>query len=800
MARPRDPGRSGPIANVQGEQQPGFRDAGLAPLGVPSSMQGANGGLLLGAINPAAPTDPRAIAQEQNRVARETLVAAQAIASSLQAAAESAQTIANGMGASGAGGGRRRSHGPVGRSSEEAIADAARRERGPAGVSPASGAPQPPLEDTSPAAWRTADQHYSLRSLQQDAARGALKHLNTWRPAQEVDAHGQFSNAAKVLGGVRNTLGAMAGGEGAAGAVRQGVMQAAPKLGAALGGVTAGIAVAQQVRGMVGNQMAQNREWQGLLGGDQGDAMGERVGEKVFQFRQNLGNGLMGLFGGGMGAGEASKLYRGAAGIFGTEGDARGRAQDFGVKMFNDLGVSVSESLDLIRESARSGNETLTNLATSLDRVTESARNAGYSAQQARQIFTQNLGAAGSAVGGYDAPVISAAMTEFQMGLGREYADVDMTGLFSQTSQITQASAMGMDLASFETSGAQTIAAGQTEQLKTVAARLIGQQYLDWGLAEIRKVADANGGLVPDEEWRRVGDEIARRSGKPPSVIAQSLKALTGISIDPAQVMQFLLKQFDDANSIKGKTDARFTQATPSTVDMGGKSIGESFGDKGALGEKGKELGLEDWKSRSIATEAGSAGMLEDFKKSGDYDDISNIGWNAQLGGEERAVVDYLAALGRGGETNPILEQLFKEQDLGSGDLKKWKVRTKDGDKVVNTQDLVRYYSDQVAAGTVTVAEGDLAGTSVAELSGLPGAAPGSAAPTSATADAQGDAKDPEAGEGGSGRVEIAPTEELRRYFRFTPSGGAYVAGAQYDGTPTPARLPIGPSTPRSTP
>lgn len=782
---PHDPRLEGPFANVMGGQEETPRNYGLRPYStMPDSI------MLPGSLNPPAPRSAIATQYEADRIGNEMLTSVDRINTYLLRAADRLESRGQRGGIVTSVPGRiapdadpvmqarhleRRSgrspyeeaptsHGEVDRTTTEMLEGTA-----------ADG--EVPVQERR---WRTNPRHYSLRSLRQDAAEWAGRGLSEWHvgprlhadavtgrmvTTEGVDASASeiasFARGQKITGAVTNLLTGIGGGEGPMAAL-QGAL---PGVAGAIAAPLAAYAVARQVRDFAQGQRNANAGWQRALGGSNAEGFEERSRSQMFEIGQS--------WFGGMGAGQAEKLYQGAAEIYGTDRQARGVAQDFGIREWRKLGIEVATSLELVKASAESGNESLANLANSLEGVTKAARDAHMNADEVRRVFSGNLAATSQVMGGASAPVTAAGLTAAKTALGHQFPGVEYGSLLTQQSITQQASLLGMTRTQYlnqSETNPQLFGQGATLQLQRVAAMVLGPQTADY----VRQRLQAGAA------WDDIADEVERRTGIDVFAAAQSVNALVpGIGVTPENVTLFLIKQFVQETSPAGIISDAVAATTPKKVS-------------GASGARdlAKSLGVDDL-LRGLQSAPGGKDAIKDYLKSGDIKDLYDAGPIVSSASKsDQTRLGYVLSAQASGTTAPIVEQLLKNSAYSGY---KWRVKTADGERVVDTQTLATLYGDQAQAGTVTVAGGSDAdqGKNIASLLGVQPSS-GMATP-SASAPAGKGAKEDKAGE--TGTITIVPSPLLRDLLYFIPSGNARV-DPQYAGTPGTPFYPPGTQTP----
>lgn len=140
---------------------------------------------------------------------------------------------------------------------------------------------------------------------------------------------------------------------------------------------------------------------------------------------QRVHEGLFGLSRSGqITSAQAQQLFQGVSSS-GLKGQQRATGLQMAMNLYNDQGITFSNTIAAITASVQAGNPTLAGLATSLSAVATAAQQAGVNVDQATQSFVsgiQTLSQGG--VLGQGASVLSAAATGAASNLGPTYKGV----------------------------------------------------------------------------------------------------------------------------------------------------------------------------------------------------------------------------------------------------------------------------------------------------------------------------------------------------------------------------------------
>ena len=242
----------------------------------------------------------------------------------------------------------------------------------------------------------------------------------------------KHTGAARRSGRVASAINAAASG-----ASGSGVLEAlAPEIGGPL--LVAGAAVGAVGFGLheIEAQRSQNAAYQSIEGGSNFGGFVERAREGLFGLSQ-LGD---------LGMGQANQLFEGVTQI-GLKGGQRQNALDFAIQQYNQLGMSISDSLQLISVSAKAGHDNLQQLSSVLDSVTQSAAAASTNTEVARQNFVSMYqGAIANGMSTTGAAFFAGGSASLTAQLGTTGQGVQ----YGQASNAQAAAALGMSYNDYE--------------------------------------------------------------------------------------------------------------------------------------------------------------------------------------------------------------------------------------------------------------------------------------------------------------------------------------------------------------
>lgn len=562
---------------------------------------------------------------------------------------------------------------------------------------------------------------FSLRNLRQKVGEAAMERAGNfewgdqlhWTPHGWRDPQtGQFAGAdrvasflrkEKVVGAAREFTRGLASGQ----TLRQAGMGALPgSLARGAGWIGAGFMAANTVGDFLETQRAQNAEWQSILGGGQRDAIGQRIEQRLFGLSQF----------GVMDSEQAQAAFRSVSET-GMVGEERSNALNFVMQNYRQLGMSVEESMELVRIAAETGTESLQGVAQSLRQVSESAVEAGVNAEKARKMFIGQyeslLSLTGSGVGSAQ---LASALTSASVGLGRDMAGYGIN--FDDPMYLSRLGATQFGGATFNQMLAMAGTFEGQMQLLQGAERLMQQDLslmftgggLQRALSLIEQHRDPSTGQVPDSSI---------------DTIVNELLADPNNGFIPAQRMPSVLQTLGlDAQDIRGSL--RFVI----------RSLAGQYRPSQELAEQAKSMEAQQLDQRSVqAAQAvqfhGHRGSDRGFGKDTQFheearraQDSVNRGFlNLGIGflgaddEGQRVQEAYDAFMASTGMYGGIVGEIAGDSTIRS-QIDKVKVMTPEGERIVDLWTAIEYYGDQVMRGDVSVVQGSAAGATLAEVAG----------------------------------------------------------------------------------
>ncbi len=561
----------------------------------------------------------------------------------------------------------------------------------------------------------------------------------------------QYLRRSRILGSVTGALGEM--GEG--GSLAAGAAKLMPRA-AMLAGKFAGVAgLAMQAGSFAENQRAENMKFQSVMGGSNAAGFVERGRQRLFGLSQF----------GGMGGEQGRELYMGVTEA-GLRGGSRDRALDFASDAYRRFGMSVQESVALVKIAADQGATSFSFLTQSLNQVTQAAKNAGVNAQVARAQFTAGVQSNIPVMGLTNAAASAASRTTANMGYGRAIGStIDTSGMTGDPQLMMQARMAGVPLNTYladinDPTNPRKALDMQDKSMSAAAKRLLGP------LGE-RMVADAvraKGGPLTPAEFEALGRRYQREGGRFNALIGpRMVETLTGVGgLTPANVIPTLMTALAGGSTqgtASGAAAYDKQQAETGTFQTGGGPLSGAERARATAG-----LGLTDGRGFFEGMTSGARWMegLENVSR------MASIG-GYQPTGQETAAKTYMQGVEKTGRAGGISQKLASEAGF-AGDRR---IRVKvagGGERLVTTQEALKYFRDQVDKGEAIIESGADAGKSLAEAMGMAGDAN---LQTTSDKNEKFKNKGKAVGEGkGGSKVEITMSPELQRWFRTNPPGG----------------------------
>jgi hypothetical protein len=622
---------------------------------------------------------------------------------------------------------------------------------------------------------RVSSFQFGPQLVEDEIVSGGFRHVTDTgeigAPADPDEVAG-FTRNQKLLGGAKNILSKVAGGE----SVAESVLNKLPaSIGKIAGPVGAAATIYTAGTGFAANQREANADWQRVLGGSNAEGFKERLESQTFKRAPDIAATLGGK--------QAEALYKGAAEIHGSDQYGRDQTMDFAVEAYKSMGIEISESLSIVKTYADAGEQSLVGLADSLKSVSDTAKDAGMNAEGARAMFVETTtglveetGMSGPGATQTAEAFTKANIAAFGPALGEQ---VDIAGILEDDTKIRQmATLLGKDASTFRADLAGPD--GELEAARGVKA--LSGQYLTSVMAPAQPAINAfyeSQGLRPGDSLTTAQAEelntVVMRAGVDAET-AQMALATTGVkgtnsSTAPGVAAGITSGMWDPEALVieqqeemkrRPRSEAELTDDLPDPTGFR-TQIGKSLG----IGEKADSgIAPLDYATNALRTSFGKVLHMETDPEAKQY---------------EKYVKDT-------GHHDPYVKSLI--ETTGGADDWRFSVqdRTKDGEleqRVVTLDEALKDYGDQLQRGDVDIVGGEMAGTTVAKLVGG-GDQSIDATPTERIGkgktlkefekerDKEKDKEKDKEGEGRDGRVTIELKPGMKRYFDLSLDGSVY--------------------------
>lgn len=505
------------------------------------------------------------------------------------------------------------------------------------------------------------------------------------RATQGWDKVSEFQSRNRVAGGLVDAASAWSKGE----PIGRALLSAFPTRTAAMIGTGAGIATAayrgvRQAAAMSQQLYGQGQAISQYTGGSALEGFGESLRDRFGSWQQGFN-----FFGPG---GEDYTALAGQANQMGMRGSRKNNFVNYGLDLQGDLKMGSEETIRIMSSIVRAG-DSLMNLDTALRSVTQSAREAGMSTADARQQFTENYDAIRQQwlYSSSQTKSVAAGLTNATLALGEGAtgASIDQ----SARMRANLAGVSGMSISDF------SLKARNDPQWGIGVQEDFAKRMLNTGAGGQMSFGDAVSAFMqenPSFAFDRQGDRnrlIDYLYGLGfNEVMVQPLLAQAGISVP----------QTEEALIVAASlyTDKKAS----SQIGAVAKEIDSKYSARSLSEGKGiQEFNVWQSKNRNpLGVKLGQAyasavGMKDYSFDRGYYGD------------------------GKGLTDLPMVRQYISDvtENKIAADGKLI-VQTPDGEKTVTAEEAIKYYSDQIQAGTAVIAEGEAnGGKSLAELYGV---------------------------------------------------------------------------------
>lgn len=563
----------------------------------------------------------------------------------------------------------------------------------------------------------------------------------------------RFIRGEKASGAIRGGAEVLAKG----GTFKEAGITALPPAAAKFaGGAAAALYAVDKIGDFAERQRSENAEWQRITGGSNLDAMGERFGQRAFGMRQF----------GFMDSGEAQRLYRGIAET-GQTGDERQRSQQFALQSYSEFGMSIDQSLQVIRTASRTGQDSLIGFSQALRQVTDSAKEAGVNTEVARQRFVDTWETFTQTLGGGSSTIMAAAgFAEAATGMGRQFQGVDQSGIGSEGNIRMLSSQMGISPGEFmaqnNQSGGVLLAQSSVRHTKEVLSGQIGRKGMGVLQQFLSNRPDPTKALT-DSEMEDLSNRMWTEGEVDPFTLPKMIAQVLGVTgLTPETAIGFAANNF--SGNYAPDQDIMDRQAMGQTREIGGQAAEtptvSAFGSYGRGNPAAMSMSPEVEALRS---------------------EIEATMGKGTSGVERQMLNSYLRDVEKTRRAGGISEMLMMDPGARAA-IKKIEVQTAGGPRIVDMQTALDHFRDQIESGEATIMEGDQAGTTLADALKTTGATAGQGGFEGVTSsEDESLAKkgmsveewNKEHKDSVSGTIILAPTDELRRLIRPEQQWGA---------------------------
>lgn len=464
-----------------------------------------------------------------------------------------------------------------------------------------------------------------------------------------------------------------------------------PGVGQLIGGV-------EQAGNLYLSEREKNRRYQGMVGGSNWDAFGDRASEEVY--RWSLGFGMSGSM--------ARKSFQGvtALGYNGrTTGNAQNRqeALDFVYHNYNNRGMGVDESLGVLQTASHDATVSFQSLSTALKDVSDTAGKAGDNAIAMRKSFEGMLATAISTGGGQGSAQIAGILSSTQASYGREFMGSDFTGQLSTQYQYQIGAQYGMAPGQVQ---------GMIRNQPQEYARMVSGSQESWigtvfspdQVNELKRLISQYGTtqLAIDTISKQFLDNHPEIDV---NVLAQTLSGpLTGVQLDPSNVMKWVVQQ------LAGNTPAAHAGQAKTHAPVSASGTTKAGGYQGGNAQTGKSGLLVAPKSSSFTGNRAVEDELSTIHGGSSW-------WSlGAVQNDNKAGKTYVDEMKKSGQRDPVLEALLQNvQDPNSVQVK---VSTASGERVMSFSDAMKYYPNELASGKVQFVSGKEKGKTTADVVG----------------------------------------------------------------------------------
>jgi hypothetical protein len=373
--------------------------------------------------------------------------------------------------------------------------------------------------------------------------------------------------------------------------------------------------------------------------------------------------------------------YNQAAANEGGEPQNRQSALNFIYGNYTKTGMDVNESVGFLQSASQNPTVNLQQLSQALNDLSDAAGKAGTNAEQARASFESYFNTALGQGAANGATGVAQGISSMQAMYGKSMAGVNFSGELSQTRQYTLSGMSGLSvgqLQSLERTSPQAynqLLASQNQSFLQMGGLLTPQMQ-----SSLKQMITQAGGTSalkgnPDlasQISTQFLNQFQAKDNINTNLWAQEISALTGTTMNANQAMQWIVEQSGGVNEASSNSSLA-TNATSLGASVPASKLGSA-----PTGTKGLAL----------PSQPGLLGQLMGDKSKT---------WQQVLSGDNSAAAPYLAAEQKSGQRSPVLEALL--QNTQSSD--QVSVQTATGQRVMSMSDAMKYYPNELAAGSV---------------------------------------------------------------------------------------------------
>lgn len=449
-------------------------------------------------------------------------------------------------------------------------------------------------------------------------------------------------------------------------ALASGQAGVAGSLGATAARFAGPIGLAYGATQLVGGQL----EKQSATAAPYRQAYGEDT--SMFAARDRFERWKTGLSGFGTIGGDMAREQFDAATQMGLRGESLDGATDFGREMYSRFGMDTSQSMQIVEQSVKQGNLSLTQFSEAITEVSRAAVEAGRSSKEAISDFSAAQQAISTIAPGDKSIVAAKQISGVVQGLPTALAE-SLGGAKGLANGMTQtniqriAMMSGQDpqaalfqMMSDPEAGTQDYLANMGTQIVELFAQAIGVSASD-----LRSfIGERTGGKpVSYEQQMAILSEIAGGSDRAAGIamqVLQNASGMLGLNVDLAQLLNLLFSASEGGFGITTANEQKITEAAggiSSTITgifggKGGGATGPSYG-KAATGAVGSAVYGGNDPMASLRSEiSGKLGYSD-----GSYGAGGAAGMAPMQGEAFNAYVQQVAQTG--GQGNAMIEAIL---------------------------------------------------------------------------------------------------------------------------------------------